>query len=100
LSGVIRASPIAVLRKDKTAIEDGNLPAAQIANAQLKAFEAHSEMTEVTRRRPFVVMPTGAKGARRLAALPRKDLQHSAPQIACGADGKRNRHGLRLMPDD
>lgn len=55
--------------REKTAIEDGSLPAALIANAQLKAFEAYSEMTEAARRL-FVVMPTGAKGARRPAILP------------------------------
>jgi hypothetical protein len=49
--------------------EDGNLPAAQIADAPLKAFEAHSEMTEAARRL-YVFMPTGAKGARRPAILP------------------------------
>ena len=46
--------------RDKTAIEGGNLPAAQIADAQLKAFEAYSEMTEAARRL-LVVVPTGQR---------------------------------------
>ena len=39
------------------AIEDGNLPAAQIAESHMKAFEAYTEMTEAARNL-LVVMPT------------------------------------------
>lgn len=43
-----------------TAIEDGNLPTAQIAEAHLKAFVAYTEMTEAARN-VLVVMPTDLK---------------------------------------
>lgn len=43
-----------------TAIEDRNLPTAQIADAHLKAYEAYTEMTEAARML-LVVMPTDLK---------------------------------------
>ena len=63
--------------REKTAAEDGNSPAALIAIAQLKAFEAYGEMTEAAPRL-FVVMPAGAKGARRPAIPPQ-------PATTCGS---------------
>ena len=65
LGDCVAASEQSASRLAWCAIEDGDWPAAQIANAQLKTFEAVSEMTEAARRL-FVVMPAGAKGARYL----------------------------------
>ena len=69
LGDCVAASEQSASRLAWCAIEDGDWPAAQIANAQSKTSEAVSEMTEAFRRL-FVVMPTGAKGARRPAVLP------------------------------
>jgi hypothetical protein len=60
------------------------LPAAQIADAQLKAFEAYSEMTEAARRL-FVVMPTEPKALVDLLLYLEKNFSILPPEIACGA---------------
>jgi hypothetical protein len=85
LGDCVAASEQSASRLAWCAIEDGDWPAAQIANAQLKTFEAVSEMTEAARRL-FVVRPAGAKGARRPLSLPRKELSVLPAEIACGAN--------------
>jgi len=67
-----------------TAIEDGDLPAAQIAEAQLKAFEAYEEMTEAARRL-LLVMPTDLKALVDLLLYLEKNFSLLPPEIACGA---------------
>jgi hypothetical protein len=67
-----------------TAIEDGSLPAAQMADAQLKAFEAYNEMTEAARRL-LVVMPTEPKALVDLLFYLEKNFSVLPPEIACGA---------------
>jgi len=84
LGDCVAASEQSASRLAWCAIEDGDWPAAQIANAQLKTCEAVSEMTEAAHL--FVVMPAGAKGARRPLSLPRKELSVLPTEIACGAN--------------
>jgi hypothetical protein len=67
-----------------TAIEDGHLPEAQMADAQLKAFEAYSEMTEAARRL-LVVMPTDPKALVDLLMYLEKNFSVLPPEIATGA---------------
>jgi len=50
LGDCVAASEQSASRLAWCAIEDGDWPAAQIANAQLKTFEATSEMTGAARR--------------------------------------------------
>ena len=67
-----------------TAIEDGNLPTAQIAEGQMKAFEAYIEMTEAARSL-LVVMPTDLKALADLLLYLEKNFSVLPPEIACGA---------------
>ena len=65
------------------AIEDGSLPVAQMADAQLKALEANSEMTEAARRL-LIVMPTEPKALVDLLFYLEKNFSVLPPEIACG----------------
>jgi hypothetical protein len=66
-----------------TAIEDGNLPTAQIEEANLRAFEAYEVMTEAARRL-LVVMPTDLKALVDLLLYLEKNFSVLPPEIACG----------------
>jgi hypothetical protein len=66
-----------------TAIEEGNLPAAQIAEAHLKAYEAYSEMTDAARAL-LIVMPTDLKALVDLLLYLEKNFSLLPPEIATG----------------
>jgi hypothetical protein len=63
------------------------LPAAQIADAQLKAFEAYSEMTEAARRL-LIVMPTEPTAPVDLLFYLEKNFSVLPPEIACASNGQ------------
>src|SRR4051812_35339466 len=72
-----------------TAIEDGNLPTSQIAEAHLKAFEAYTETTEAARNL-LVVMPTDLKALVDLLLYLEKNFSVLPPDIACGASNSQS----------
>ncbi|MCG2639671.1 MULTISPECIES: hypothetical protein [Bradyrhizobium] len=65
------------------AIEDGNLPTAQIADAHLKAYEAYAKMTEAARQL-LIVMPTDLKALVDLLLYLEKNFSLLPPEIATG----------------
>ena len=72
-----------------TAIEEGDLPAAQIADAHLKAYEAYTAMTEAAHML-LVVMPTDLKALIDLMLYLEKNFSLLPPEIACGASNSQS----------
>jgi hypothetical protein len=71
-----------------TAIEDGNLPTAQIADAHLKSYEAYVEMTEAARAL-LIVMPTDLKALVDLLLYLEKNFSTLPPDIANGVSNSQ-----------